>query len=254
MKRILLILGLLVLLCSPAIARMTVLVLGGGGGGASADSCSGGLIFSWHGEDADVTVGTPTGCSAGDETGTASSGATISSTQKKDGSNSVSIPTSSDYYSFTLSSSDIFNDDAGTVDFWIYMDTHSNHGGILRFQETAGTDEIYIRMEESGGNDELQVWHEGNSVERTAYTSVGPITEDTWYHVIVKWDTVSAHGGNYLSICADTTNGTTNCGTNASQPSSLSDDSGTLVIGDFAGWNGGDGYYLDLFKIYDSWQ
>ena len=38
----------------------------GSGGGGAGDSCgTGGLLFSWHCEDADVTQGTPTGCSNG---------------------------------------------------------------------------------------------------------------------------------------------------------------------------------------------
>lgn len=212
------------------------------------DSCTGNLLFSWHCENDDVTLGTPCGCSVGDTTGTAASGAVLSTDQKQDGTYSLSIPTVSDYYGFTWASSDILNPNAGTIDFW-FRYAYITAGTPIYFWVDVNN-RIYVNPDVS--NTYLAATHISGGTISSGRTGVSVVTSNTWYHAKIRWDT-TAHSGLYLKVTCDTTTGESNDAGQGTNPlGTWAGTSGTLNIGDYLG-NGGS-FYVDNIKIYNNWQ
>lgn len=269
MQTILIILTLLLLSlpcqAQEMVSRLNVGTLGGGVGGAN-DSCSGGLLFSWHCENTTVTTGTPVGCSSGDYSATGSSTAAINSdngnvSTDTGGTNSCDFPSSSDYYSFDVSSNDIVTPAAGTVIFHVKINTFINGAGIWRARVDA-PNQIYVIF--SGTDDatgrEIRLYYAGtdpSTVARNVVTN-SDLGTGTWYKIITKWSVVGVDEGGtkYLSIKVCNEDGTS-CGSpvyGTSAPTNFvgSLGAGSLVIGEVQGTAGSD-YGLDRFKIYNSW-
>lgn len=216
----------------------------GGGGAASVvcDDCSdANLTFSWHAEDIDVTVGTPCGCSDGDTTATLVSGAVISSTQKSDGTNSLSFPTSLDYATFDNTSEDIINKDAGTIIFDIYLTARANFQRVFIYEVDSNN---FIRCQ-TRNIDELDVIYSGDSTEIGAVTGAADLSLNTFYTVTAKWRTGVTDPS--LSI---TVNGST--GTNNTDLTAIIGNSGTIEIGSKI--SGSTFGFIDKVLIYNNWQ
>lgn len=218
--------------------------------GIAADSCTSNLLISWHAETTTVTETdspqtVPAGCSVGDTTAAAASGAELSETQKKTGAKSVYAPTANDYYGFSVSSEDIVKHAAGTVDFWVYVKTAVESDYF--FQATGDADnQIYLLLKDLA-EDQFRLVHVSGTTARTATSTVsGGVQVDTWYHIIAKWDE-TAHGANYLSLCVDTTAGTGGCGY---ATSALGTWAGTLSALRFGAYVS----YIDDIKVYGTWQ
>ncbi len=228
-------------------ARMSIAVVAGGVPAApSGDSCTGGLLFSWHCENLDVTLGTPAGCSVGDTVALASSDAVISSAQWQDGSNSCSFPTSSDRFAFDVSGGDIAKTAAGTVILYIRINTFKAGNSIFGLVADANN---LIRLDMTG-TDELKVSHYVNPTSRTLTTLSANIGVDTWYKVTLKWS-VAGVGGKYLHIDIDD-------GTYTLEGSDAIADFGTaLAANDFQIGESQGGtpsvFFIDNIKVYDSW-
>lgn len=204
---------------------------------SSADVCGGadGLIFSWHCENLDVTVGTPTGCSSGDTTGTAASAAVITNNVAQDGISSLHIPTSSDTVAFTVTGRDIFDARAGTIDFY-FMWTNSFVAGAgvwdssldathrMRAFTSAGS---FLKFRFQGGAD---------------LTSTNAMNASQWYHFKYTWTTNNVNPN--LALYQD---GVLQAVDNVNIA-----DFGiatTLTFGEFLGT--GSDYFLDDIKIYN---
>lgn len=254
MKKLLLIL-ILWLIASPCMAFSPAIqaVVSSSVVAAGGDSCTGDLLFSWHGENLDVTVGSPAGCSAGDTTGTAVSAAAIDTDgtpAPKDGSGACSFPTAGDSFSFTISSEDIIKHASGTLDTWLYISTFDSDATLLKAAVDTNN-YVDVRLKTSTTN-QLRLVHNAGATTRMATTTVsGGLSLSTWYHVIAKWDE-TAHGSNYLSICVDETNGTTNCGDTPSALGTWAGTLSTLSIGEV--WGIAAATFLDNLKIYGTWQ
>lgn len=222
---------------------------------ASTDSCTGTLLFSWHMENTDVTLGgvaggVNNGCSVGDTTATLTS-ATISTTQKNDGSKSLSCGARNYFAAFDISSEDIIKHAAGTIDIWVYVDTFAS-GSPIVYAYIDASNVIKLHTITSGTN-QFRLTHKAGGTERAATTAVsGGLTEDTWYHIIAKWDE-TVHTADYLNICADGTNGTTNCGAGTSALGTWAGDLTALRIGD-PNLVTGIATFIDNIKIYSTWQ
>jgi hypothetical protein len=205
------------------------------------------LLFAWHGENTTVTSGDPAGCSVGDASATVVSGATLSTTQYKDGAYSISIPTADDGYTFDWdsSTSPIVTVNSGKVDLWVYWTTIT-YGTSLFSLTVDASNHINIYNE----TDSLFMYHVAGGTIRQVATSAGSITTGTWYHVIGRWYSTGSDNY-YLQLCVDTTTGTT-C-TNGSWYDALgtwSGTAGTVTFGDI-GTNGGV-YFIDNIRISDS--
>jgi hypothetical protein len=228
-----------------------VAVVGGGG----ADSCTGTLIFSWHAETTDVTTGTPVGCSVGDTTATASNGATpaISTAQFEDGTHAALFSATYDQYSFSVSTEDIIKSAAGTIDIWVRYPTVASSYAFSAASGTGGN-AILIRLSDQGGGVfKINFDYEAGAQDYNVLATLS-IVANTWYHVIAKWDH-TPHSGNYQEVCADTSTGTTNCQSSATDinPTPWAGAISVLNFGDYA-FQGQAGLYIDNVKIYSTWQ
>jgi hypothetical protein len=237
------------------IARMNPYVAGGGvAASCTADSCTGGLLFSWHCENADVTLdssgGTatcPLGCSAGDTTATATSSATLSTAQYQDGGYSCSFPTAGDYYSFTISSEDIAKSAEGTVILYIYVSTYASGSGVFDIYYDANN-RVRITMQTSTYY-KFKLDHVAASTTRSVWTlNTSNFALNTWLKITAKWKK-GGQGGVYQYISINDTDAGTQTSSDfgdfASPPTSLR-------IGEMQG--NSSAYYIDNVKIYSTWQ
>lgn len=248
MKKILL--AVLFILCLPIICHADGMVIKPMV--VTTDSCVGGLLFSWHMENADVTLGgvaggVNNGCSLGDTVGNIVGSATINAdVTPYDGSSSVDIPTGVSYYDFVVNSDDIINDAAGTIVLYVYVQTFAHQARIVDANISTSTDDISIQMLTSGVN-KFRITYMGSSVSRVATTSNAvsfPLNQ--WLKVTGKWS-VSGVGGLYLSISYDDAY----TGTNNSAITAMSGNPDDLWIGNVS--SPAADFHVDNIKIYDSW-
>jgi len=218
------------------------------------DSCTGGLLFSWHSENVDVTLGgsagvVSNGCSVGDTTATANSAVALATDQYQDGAKSVGWSTADDYYIFAANE-DIIKKAAGTIIFYVRITTFANGGGLFAYGVDT-TNRIQFKMygtDDATGREAI-LTYTGNNTSISAITSTGNMALNTWYRVTGKWSIadVSEGGTRHLSLQIDAT-------TKAYQNSALTELVGTpsyVRVGDFLG--SGGAVNIDNIKIYDSW-
>jgi len=213
-----------------------------GGGTPAGDICSSPMTFSWHMENTDVTLGTPSGCSVGNTTATFVSLGALNTDLFYDGSTSLDIPTSGDFASFSVSSNDIINPAAGTISFWMYIDTAVAN---LRPFSTGPDADNFIRTFITN-TDEIRVNWSGNATVVYAVTTNANIPNTTWVNVIAKYTTadvdpnLSIRVVGYGSEAISNDNPTAWVGTNTS-----------MVVGN-SGSAAGD-FHIDNLQVYNSW-
>jgi hypothetical protein len=217
------------------------------GGG---DDCSdANLLFSWHMENENVTLGTPAGCSDGDETATLNSGATIDSTQFQDGANSLSCPTGSDYAGFAVSGNDIFSETAGTIIFYLRINTGGYVTGANLFSSRIDPNnrfEIYMQGADTPTGREIFMRWDGAGTTQSASTSDADLDTNTWYKITAKYDTADVDPN--LSLQIDSETPVTNNNNLVAWSGSLS----AMNIGNTL--SAASDYWLDNIKVYDNWQ
>lgn len=222
-------------------------------GGEQPDSCTGGLTFSWHCENTDVTLGTPAGCSAGDETASVGAGspAINADVTPYDGSYTVDIPASGPhYYSFTLSNDTIVDDTKGTVSFYLYVNAFADASYL--FKATYNVDnQIYIKLSNFSTINRIELYHVGNTTIRKVETSNSTdMPTGQWVLVTAKWST-TAVGGNYLYI--NYNDGSDHSNVLTDSITAFASNATGLWIGKSAVSTAGD-YALDKIEIWDSWK
>lgn len=225
-----------------------------GGAAIATDSCTGGLLFSWHMENLDVTLGgvaggVNNGCSAGDTTGTAASLAELSAVQAHDGTNSLSIPTTADYVTFSVAANDIVSETAGTVILHFYVTTWLANANLIRI--TNGVDNINRITIYLSGTDELGLYYLGNSVGTGVITTDANMVVNNWYTVTAKWTTAAVDPNTWIQVCD--TNGA-NCSTVISgntQPTAMTVAIDRIKFGEDTATAGY--FFLDNVKIYGSY-
>lgn len=244
MKKYLSIAFLILAVAYPVYARWSIGIVGGVVPAAPAgDSCTGGLLFSWHTESTDVTSGSPAGCSVGDTTGTVNSAGEVSTTQKHDGSNSVYLPTTSDYYTFSVSDEDIVKGEVGQATFWMYPNVADTALRLLCVYRDA--------------TNYIDIFSHAINVIRVSYTTGGSAvncttsvttTNNAWNFVKVSWS-VAGESGNYLRVGVGSDENPTmvNC------TSAISDFGAPteLIVGDPLG--SGTNVYIDEIKVRSAW-
>lgn len=240
------------------LARMSPAILGASSGAvaAASDSCTGHLLFSWHCENEDVTLGgvaggVNNGCSVGDTTATANSSAAIDSGLYQDGAKSCDFPGNLDYYSFTVTpeetkgEGDICNLSYGTFDFYFYYTAFWTGQNIVACGSS--TEYVYVRMEYVDPNALLKFYHLAGGTARYVNSSVN-MSSATWYHVVAKWSKDDTGATNYLQICVDD-----QCANNtAFALGTPTTDLSTFTVGPMG--NYAFDIHIDNLKIYDNWQ
>lgn len=255
MKRILLI--LLLLACTlpqeppPADAFGPAIqaVLSAGGVSVQTDSCTGALLFSWHMENDDVTLGgvaggVNNGCSDNDTTATRASAAAISDTQAQDGTYSLSCPTALDNAAFSIPTG--FSTNTGTVVLYVYVTTFFSDATLFRAYVDA-QNYISIILKTSTTSQIRGVHMAGNTARLATSTYNGGIPSNQWLKVIFKWSN-TAVSGKYLSLTIDDANEGSATLALGSWEGSLS----TMVIGEVHG--NAAAFFLDDIKVYNTWQ
>ncbi|MGV0961816.1 MAG: hypothetical protein ACOYB1_18480 [Limnohabitans sp.] len=220
----------------------------------SGDSCTGGLLFSWHAENVDVTQGTPAGCSVGDTTATAVNSASISTDYAlgSDGTHSAKIVTSGSWNSYNFdwnrTTNSILTLSAGTIDLWFRYSGTINSQNLF-YLYVDGSNRIYPYIDSAGYIGASWVYGGDAKPARTTFPI---ISENTNYHCKFRWDT-TAHSGLYRKVTCDTTTGESNSADTGTEAFSgtWSGDTGTLSIGDSG--TPGATLYIDKVKIYNYW-
>jgi len=164
------------------------------GGGEEELTCgTSGLIFYWPAESTDVTSGTPAGCSSiGDTTASSESGVSISSTDKSDGSNSVSFPTNYDRYTFTISQN--FNEDEGTIWCDVRITDVVTGGNFLKAEYASG-DRVRLFTYGSSGAAGFYGEYKGNGNTQTCYPGASYDETGTykWVRIKYQWKVGTGH-------------------------------------------------------------
>ena len=206
------------------------------------DSCTGGLLFSWHMENATVTSGLPAGCSAGDTTASYASDGVLNTDLFYDGATSLDIPTDGDYAYFTVSGDDIINPSAGTITFNAYIGTLANNA---RFFSTGPDTNNYLRVLIQN-TDEIRVTWDGNTTLVTITTTDANLPTSTWVRVVVRYTTADVDPNLSVKVLGYGTEVTSNTNLTA-----WAGANGTMVVGN-AGAGVGD-LHIDNVKVYNSW-
>lgn len=250
--------GALLLGATVSLARMTPAMFGGTAtaGSVSTDSCADGLLFSWHFENTDVTLGgvaggVNNGCSAGDTTASATSGAVLTTGSFQDGSKSGSFPTAGDYYSLSISSDDIADDAAGTAIFYLKLNAAVATCGVFRIRYDGDN---LIRLQTVGASaNQLQAYYIGAATSRSYSTTTANLSTDgsTWYMITFKWSQAGVSEGGSTRYMSIQVNAATPeyYGT---QPTALATTPTALVVGDYNGTTGCN-LQVDNLKVYNSW-
>jgi len=240
---------IIALLCIPALVwawGAGVGLLGGSVPSAgSCDDCSGTLKFAWHAENVDVTKGTPCGCSDGDTTASASGSPSLSNVQKSDGTYSVLINATSEYYEFTKSGTDLLDPDDFKITFDLYVINLNSTGEEVEIITSYydSNDYIIVMLDASY----IKVYHKGNGTSDTMILNLDGYTEQ-WLSCEYQAKT-SVEGNDHYLSCGDAGSVEEDDDHVAfnNQPTKL-------VIGTGGGsssYNDGDAtYYIDNIKIY----
>jgi len=261
--------ALIILFCSPvSSSELTGGQLVGGSVPAiaeSCDDCSGDVKFAWHLENVDVTLGTPCGCvdADGDEIGTANGGATLSDTQKQDGTNSL-YNAGNDYYSFDVSSNDIIDlQDQGAISFYIWVNDWTATGAetemVGSWVDNQNRMGFYFAYDVDSTDFAFRI--EGNDDVDTRYLSNQDMSgvNQTWIRMIISWDLnedaldslwlwVDVDGDGVVDVGEDSESTTGTVGNMQSSMSVLRIGAGSIIK------PGNDVYYLDNIYITGTYQ
>jgi hypothetical protein len=113
-------------------------------------------------------------------------GATLETTQKKQGSKSLYCPTSEDYASVVLADNLVINPQEGSIGVWFYLNSAPVSGATLVYAKTTdGTGLIYISLLSTG---DVRINIYANSTYYSQSTSAAGLTTGAWYYAIAKWD------------------------------------------------------------------
>lgn len=226
-------------------------VLSAGGVSVQTDSCTGALLFSWHMENDDVTLGgvaggVNNGCSDNDTTATRASAAAISDTQAQDGTYSLSCPTSLDNAAFSIPTG--FSTNTGTVVLYVYVTTFFSDATLFRaYVDAQNYISIILKTSAETTSQIRGVHMAGNTARLATSAYTGGIPSNQWLKVIFKWSN-TAVSGKYLSLTIDDANEGSATLALGSWEGSLS----TMVIGEVAG--NPAAFFLDDIKVYNTWQ
>lgn len=154
---------------------------------SDAAACSSPETFRYHMENSnDVTVGTPTGCSNGDTTGT-ENGITYESASPapQDGTYSLLCDGVNDKIEFDVISRDIVTEVQGNKHFWFYLDTYTSARDIVHVA-SSGNDFIQFQLLTNTDN-ELRLRYRGNGTTVALSTTACDLTTGVWVEITIRW-------------------------------------------------------------------
>lgn len=200
----------------------------------SGDSCADPLIFSWHMENVDVTLGTPGGCSQhATKTVDLYGNMALSTTRIYDGTYSLMRYDANDYATFSVSGG---STTGMYVSWWMNIDNYPSTGDTVLWiigDYTNGM-RVYIT---SASTIVCQVWYGGSNKSAT----LSGCTVDTDYICYAYW---RSGGSPYIYI---------NCGGNIAQQANSISAWGaaptSAVLGEDDTSN--TRFYIDNLKIYN---
>lgn len=145
----------------------------------------------------------------------------------------------------------------GTVSFWVkpYFDptAHSSNGVLFESGDSAGADaDIHVRLIYLGTPDRLKLLIKGdnantNRIDYTPGVATG-MTQDTWAHVVLIWDSTISNGGHIYINGAELSTGSSNSAFNVSETGD------TIALGSEAdSGSRADGEYDELFIDSEVW-
>jgi hypothetical protein len=213
----------------------------------AGDSCTDGLLFSWHMENIDLSLGSIPGCSVGDTTATLSGTAALTLT-KVDGDYGLTWGTGA--ATFAVSNNDIIHGDHGTLDIWLYLTAHDNGDPFLVAYDGVNHENGYIQIASCGTGCIRSYYQDGTTM---AFVTRESLSDSTWYHAKMFWDKTGAAKGasagtSILTFCIDTDTGGTNCASTGYTSSNGTVGITKLILGEFNGW--GSRGSFDVIKIY----
>ena len=223
-------------------ARMSIGVIGGGVPAATGDSCTGTLLFSAHFENNDdVTVGTPTGCTVSPTKTITKTNATYSTTQKSDGSYSLSANGENYQATASVTNMGALLKTTGThcVDFYGVRTAASRS-----FTFSNGTLSISATVLYDAGGNTIKITYSD-----CYKTSASTFENGVWTRICYSWDASPANGSEKLAV---------KVGANAWEEittynmNDLVDDLTSMYIISGSAQSGG-GYY-DNLKIYSDYK
>jgi len=175
---------------APAIAHMSVNVLGGGvpSGGTSYPD-----ILLWIGFEnctspcTTYTLGSDD-YSEGDSTLSFYSDAVLNTDAVNIGINGFDRAGGSDYIGLDVTSNDIVDGAEGVIGFYIYVNTWTSGARLFRLEDSTAKDELWCWMQDS---DEVYCRLYDNDAGPTFTTSAANIGTGTWYYIEVVWQASS---------------------------------------------------------------
>jgi len=192
----------------------------------AGDSCTDGLISSWHMETDDLTTGTPAGCSTEDTVPTYQSGAARSTSDFYDGASAINGDGTSARTDFSTSTPLVAE---GKVSFRAKSGTYSS-GATAWVALIDTSNRVFISIAGSGADLRWGVTHTGTGTGDTCFIPVASgRVDDEWVYVEAGWKEGVVEAGNdiYIKVCdAD---GVSNCVTQA-EDDDLVTHTGTLSV------------------------
>lgn len=239
------------LLLITAFASDAVMIMRTRDGGGGCDDCSGDLKFSWHMENVDVTLGTPCGCSDGDEGASTDGTPSLSSTEKSDGTYSAYGDTV-DYYKFVISHPDLVDVSEGKVVMDIFIPTGEWAADVTFFDAyyDSGTRINCMTAGSSGSDIEVRCAHDDGWQELEATSGTGH-TENEWLRVTVRWDASQSSADFDVELCDLTLPDTTSNCVNSGADNDIDGDWGANTPTELRiGPSGNCAIYVDNIQIY----
>jgi hypothetical protein len=174
------------------------------GSGVACDLCTGGLVFSWHMEDLNVTNGDPCGCSLlGDLVGSANGDASLTSDDKSDGSKCVYVPPTDAYYEFDMDSNFPYTEGTLWLDIRFILGAYI--GSNFRFLSIRNVgslrDGFFLRFVGYGSNVGIRADFVGNSNIQyltTPYSIDDSL--DKWWRIKYQWKPSATGAGHRLDV------------------------------------------------------
>lgn len=211
------------------------------GAAAFCSACTGDQLFCWEITANNTTITSSGGCSVGSTTATASGSPEIVAAPAGKTGYAIYTETTNEFYYFTVTTRDIFDEAAFTVQFDVYFTGFSDGAIIFRAQQSATVNDVRVEV---ASTDELKVDYYGNSVNVSATTTAANLATSNWYTVTIKGRTSDLDPNLYIEVNGDSASSNTNLTAFTSSASQVR-----------YGTQTGTAYcYIKNIKVWNTWQ
>jgi len=212
-------------------------------------------IFYWSAESATLDATRDYNPNNSTETASTTGTPAINGTAALVGSNGIQITGSgfaAEYYSFESASTNV-NAAAGTIGFYVRIQTFTDAAALVRLRTNSGAanDNVTVYLSTATNNHiRLSIRNSGSGT--VSFDCSTALSNDTTYYVIVGWDRsvndrrceIYDSGGAPVGSNEDLT-------TSWTTPATGYPVTNGLIVGDIAGANAA--YYLDNLNLYDTY-